>query len=172
MKTKHAIAATGLALGLAGLLGAGPAISQMGKPEVVVDISAAKEVVTRDASGKEQVELRDATNMGPGDVLVYRIDYSNKGSAPAHDARVADPIPTGTRLMPNSWQADGADFSVSVDGGKTWEGYPVKRAVTLADGTQIVKEVDLTSYTHVRWTTKDPLPPGATRSALFKVTVR
>lgn len=172
MVRRHAVAATTLVLALAGSLGAGPAVSQTGKPEVVVDVSAMKEVVTRDASGKERVELKEAANMGPGDVLVYRIAYSNKGTAPAHDAKVVDPIPAGTRLMPNSWQAEGAVFSVSVDGGRTWEGFPVKRPVAQPDGTKVQKEVDLSSYTHVRWTTQDPLPPGATRSALFKVTVR
>ena len=161
-----------LLLVIAGSAAAMPPLSESGGPQVVVDVTAMKEVLARDEAGRERVELREAAAMGPGDTLVYRIVYTNKGTSPARDATVTDPIPAGTVLLPGSWEAQGADFSVSVDGGKTWESYPVSRPVKQADGSMMQKEVNPSVYTHVRWTCREPLAPGATRSAVFKVKVR
>lgn len=156
----------------AGPPAARPAMAGEGTPRVTVDVVALKETVVRDAAGKEKVELTPALRTGPGDTLVYRISCTNRGDAPARDASVVDAIPAGTRLVPDSWEAAGAEFSVSVDGGRTWSGYPVTTRVTRADGTTADRPVDDAAYTHVRWIAKEPLAPGATRSAVFKVTVR
>ncbi|HEY3174335.1 MAG TPA: hypothetical protein VGK94_01100 [Candidatus Polarisedimenticolia bacterium] len=147
-------------------------LSESGAPQVVVDVTAMKEVVARDEAGRERVELREASATGPGDTLVYRISYTNKGTSPAHDAKVTDPIPAGTVLLPGSWEAPGADFAVSVDGGRSWDSYPVRHTVKHADGSTSLEEVDATAYTHVRWTSRESLAPGTTRSAVFKVKVR
>lgn len=164
--------ALSLLLVIGGSAAARPPHAESGGPQVVVDVTALKEVVARDEAGRERVELREAEAMRPGDTLVYRIAYTNKGTAPAHDAKVTDPIPAGTVLLPGSWEAQGADFSVSVDGGKSWESYPARRSVKQTDGSIIQKEMDPSAYTHVRWTCREPLAPGATRSAVFKVKVR
>jgi len=178
MSGRYRVPATGplMALALLGL-----ALSMMfvdtpaareGRPDVKVDVTASKEIVARDASGKQTVHLVQADPSGPGDTLVYQIVYRNQGTAPAHDAQVIDPIPAGTLLVPGSWSAGNAEFAVSVDGGKTFQSYPVRRPVKAADGTTAMKDVELSAYTHVRWTSTEPLAPGATRSAAFKVTVR
>jgi len=142
------------------------------KPRIVVDVTMLKEVVVADGQGRRDVSLQDASSTSPGDTLVLRIDYSNQGEAPAHNARVVDPIPEGTQLVPGSWTAPGAEMSVSVDGGQTWQSFPVRRPVTQADGTTVMKEVEPSAYTHVRWTAREPLAPGDVRSATFKVKVR
>jgi len=147
-------------------------VAAAGEPRIVVDVSMKKEVIVRDAQGREQVLLQDAASTKPGDTLVYRIDYANKGAAPAVNARVVDPVPSGTQLIPASLEAPGADVKVSVDGGRTFESAPIRRAVTRPDGTTEMREVDPASYTHVRWTARDPLAPGDARTASFKVTVR
>jgi len=146
--------------------------AQEAKPDIVVKVTMYKEVVTRDAQGAEQVKLVEATTSNPGDVIVYRITATNEGNAPAHNARIVDPIPTGTLLIPGSWSSADSDLTVSIDGGKSFEMYPVKRSVRLADGSVADEEVELSRYTHLRWTATDPLAPGESRSASFKVTVR
>ena len=171
MSRKQAFPATCL-LVTAVMLTFGAALARDGRPDVKVNVVAMKEVVQRDASGKETVSFAQAADSGPGDTLVYQIVYSNQGTAPAHQAQVVDPIPSGTLLMPNSWDARDAEFAVSIDGGRTFETYPVRRPARLADGTTAMKDVELSAYTHVRWTSTEPLAPGANRSAAFKVKVR
>jgi len=175
MSRRGAITVAGLCLLIAGAIGGSPATAQeAGKagPEIVVNVSVAREVLTKDADGREKVELREVDSTGPGDTLVYTITYTNKGSEPARNTRIVDPVPSGTRLVPGSWEAPGTEVSVSVDGGKTFHPYPVRRAVTTNDGRTVEKDVDPALYTHLRWTATEPLPPSETRSATFKVQVR
>jgi len=146
--------------------------AQTAGPRVVVDVTMKKEIVVRDAQGKETVSLQDAASASPGDTLVFHIDYSNQGGEAAHDARVVDPVPSGTQLIPESWTAPNADLKVSVDGGRTFESYPVRRPLKQADGSVALTEVAASAYTHLRWTPLEPLAPGDVRSASFKVMVR
>ncbi len=153
------------------LVGAG-SLAAAGKPEVVVGISVMKEIVSSDAEGRRKAELAPADITQRGDTLVYEIAFTNKGDAPALNARVVDPIPEGTALIAESWGADSADMTVSLDGGKTFTTHPVQQKVTLPDGTTSVEQVDPSRYTHLAWTSREPLAPGATRTARFKVQVR
>lgn len=147
-------------------------VDQEAEPRIVVGVSMKKEVVVVDEQGREQVVLQDAAITRPGDTLVYRIHCANKGAAPALNARIVDPVPAGTQLIPGSLEAPGLDVQASVDGGRTFENYPVQRPVTRPDGSREMQEVDPGAYTHVRWTAREPMAPGDTRTALFKVKVR
>ena len=171
MSRRHAVL-TACLLVMAASLPAGAPLARDGRPDVKVDVTAMKEIVQRDVSGKESVRLAQPDPASPGDTLVYRISYTNQGTAEARNAQVIDPIPAGTLLVPGSWDSQGADFSVSIDGAKTFEAFPARRPITLADGSTVMKAVELSAYTHVRWTSQEPLAPGAKRSAAFKVTVR
>lgn len=172
MARTYGIPAACLLALMAGLPGFRPVVAAGGAPRVVVEVVALKEVIVRDAAGGEKVELRPVAATGPGDTLVYRISCTNLGDVPAHDASVVDPIPIGTRLVPGGWDSAGAEFTVSVDGGRSFKTYPVTAPVRQPDGTTAIGEVDASAYTHVRWTSREPLAPGATRTAAFKVTVR
>jgi uncharacterized repeat protein (TIGR01451 family) len=147
-------------------------VDQKAEPRIVVGVTMQKEVVVIDEQGREQVVLQDAATTRPGDTLVYRIHCANKGAAPALNARVVDPVPAGTQLIPGSLEAPGLEVQASVDGGRTFESYPVRRPVTRPDGSREMEEVDPGAYTHVRWTAREPLAPGDGRTALFKVKVR
>lgn len=172
MRKKQGLILTSLMLSMAGSLISPAPLARDGRPNVVVDVVALKEVLQRDATGRETVLLKSADSTSPGDTIVYRIACRNDGSAPAHDAQIVDPIPAGTTLVPRSWDAQAGEFMVSVDGGKTFESFPIRREIRQNDGSTALKEVDLTQYTHVRWTSKELLPPGGTRSTAFKVKVR
>jgi uncharacterized repeat protein (TIGR01451 family) len=172
MQLKRGVVVIGAFLLGAGAFGVSALAAGEGRPNVVVDVLAMKEVVQRDNTGRQTIQLREPEPTGPGDTLVYRIHYRNEGTAPAHDTQLIDPIPAGTLLVPGSWDAKGGDFSVSTDGGKTFERYPVRRAVKQTDGTTKLQDVELSAYTHVRWTAREPLPPGAERMTAFKVKVQ
>ena len=148
------------------------AIAQAGRPDVVVEVAVMKEVMVRDEKGIERIEMREVGAARPGDTLVYTITYTNRGDQPALSPRVQDEIPEGTQLVPDGWNTGGSALAVSVDGGSTFSQYPVRRPVKLADGSLREQEVNLDSYTHVRWSSSEPLPPGESREVSFKVLVR
>jgi uncharacterized repeat protein (TIGR01451 family) len=172
MVRRTGLVAALLLMATAVLLAAPPVLAREPGPQVVVQVTPMKEVISRDAQGNERVEFQPVSATGPGDTLVYRIAYTNKGDAPAHNARIVDPIPAGTELIPRSWTASGTDLTVSVDGGVSFVPFPVLQTVTRPDGTTGKQEVAPSQYTHLRWTSNQPLAPGETREALFKVIVR
>jgi uncharacterized repeat protein (TIGR01451 family) len=157
---------------LAGGWLAGDAIAQAAKPEVVIDVTVMKEVVVRDEQGNEVTQLREVRSAQPGDTLLYRITYTNRGDAAAHDPRIQDAIPEGTEIVPYGWSTGDGTLAVSVDGGSTFTAFPARRGVKLPDGSTKQQEVELASYTHVRWTSNEPLPPGESREVSFRVLVR
>ena len=172
MVRKSGLVAVFLLAATAVMLAAPPVLARGAGPQVVVQVTPLKEVITRDAQGKERVEYQPVSATGPGDTLVYRIAYTNKGDAPALNARIVDPIPAGTELIPRSWKASGTDMTVSVDGGASFVPFPVLQTVKHPDGTTGEQEVAASQYTHLRWTSNQPLAPGETREAFFKVVVR
>lgn len=141
-------------------------------PEVVIRVTVLKEVVVTQEDGTEKATLMEVTATSPGDTLVYRIEYANLGDEAAKKPRIVDPIPPGTALLPGNWSADGTDLTVSADGGETFESYPIRRQVTLADGTRVQKEIDHELYTHLQWAVREPLLPGMRGYTTFKVLVR
>ena len=50
-----------------------------------------------------------------------------------------------------------ADFTVSIDGGKTFENEPVKRLVVDEQGKKLERLIPPSEYTHVRWILKQPV---------------
>lgn len=172
MERRRSIQTALVVLGLAACLAAPAWAADETKPDMAVKVSLMREVVVSDPQGKPRVELEPVSTTKPGDTLVYKILYTNTGDAPAHNARVVDPIPTGTLLIPASCAPAGSELTASLDGGKTFERFPARRTVSLPDGGTELRDVDPALYTHLAWTSGEPLAPGATRQAQFKVKVR
>ncbi len=107
-----------------------------------------------------------------GDVLVYTLEILNLGPGSAHNARVVDPVPEGTVLVPGSMGGQDAEASVSNDGGVSYATYPITRSILRDDGTSEELPIPLEEYTHVRWVLTQPLDPGEKRTAYFKVRVQ
>lgn len=97
----------------------------------------------------------------PGDRVRVTLTFTNHGAAPATGLNITNPIPEG--LVFNGTN-DTADFSVSVDGGKSFGPLasltvPVENAAPRAAG--------LTDVTHVRWLWSQPVAPHQHRSVAF-----
>ena len=148
-----------------------PAIAQE-QPQLRVDLQVEKELVETSASGETTVRRLAVDSAGIGDVLVYTLNIFNEGNSSAHAARVVDPIPDGTVLIPDSVEGPGADITYSIDGGSSFSPYPITRKVTGSDGRLEDAPVPAEQYTHVRWTLTEPLAPGQVRTANFKVRVQ
>lgn len=142
------------------------------KPQVVLTVDVKEEISRADAQGKIQVIHQAVQKTEPGDVLLYTLTYTNVGDSPAVDAKVDDPIPAGTVLLPGSAKGERARITASIDGARSFAPYPAKQVVTGLDGGKVEAEVPADSYTHVRWIATEPLAPGESRTASFKVVVR
>jgi uncharacterized repeat protein (TIGR01451 family) len=96
-----------------------------------------------------------AGRLEAGDEVHYTVRVRNPGSNPVNDVQVTKRMPFGLHYLPGS--ATGPDCSIefSSDGGVTFAAKP-------AGG----------EYTHVRWSMRRPLAPGATALLRFRATFR
>ena len=103
-------------------------------------------LVTVGSGGKET--LMPAERVKPGDLLEYRVRYSNKSNAQVNDFAVTLPIPRGLELVALS---DSPRASLASTDGSKFEPVPLLRKVTNADGVQITEPVPLAEYRALRW---------------------
>lgn len=148
------------------------ALASPAGPRVDVAIHVEREVVRTAPDGSTSVEREPVREASPGDVLVYTLAATNRGDAPALQSRLDDPIPAGTVLIPESVAPAGARVVASLDGGTSWQPFPVESVRTDAEGHERRAPVAAEAYTHLRWQLNEPLEPGGSRTFSFKVRVR
>ena len=152
---------------------ASAAFAQVGqKPELVLSLSAHKEVTVTGEDGKPKAEWQEVQSTGPGDELMYTIRYENKGDTEARDAKIVDPVPQNTSYISGSAEGEGAEITFSLDG-KTFGPPPMLTyRLMQADGTEVEYTATPDMYTHIQWKLNKPVPPGGTGSVRFKVKVQ
>jgi uncharacterized repeat protein (TIGR01451 family) len=114
--------------------------------------------------GKEA--LQPADRVSPGDLLQYRVRYSNKGATAANNLVVTLPIPKGLEYTPSDSLPKAALASLD---GQRFEAIPIKRWVKSADGQEVLKDVPLSQYRALRWQV-DQLQAG--KSVAFSARAR
>ena len=107
--------------------------------------------------------LAPATKLSQGQVVYYTVRITNPTPVFANKVQVSQLIPANTTYLPGSAAGPGAEVDFSIDGGQTF-GRP--ESLKQADGTRAPPE----QYTHIRWTLRNPLAPGATALARFRAT--
>lgn len=138
---------------LAATLAAPTSWAQQARQEAVeARLSALK--IVRQTNGKETTASADSAK--PGDVLEYRVTYSNRSREAVRNLVGTLPIPVGMEYLPKSAQP--ASITVSLDGVK-YQATPVKRKVKSPDGKSIEQEVSPLEYRSLRWMLGD-LAPG------------
>jgi uncharacterized repeat protein (TIGR01451 family) len=151
------------------VLAAAPA-ADTAPPRLEVTVAVQREVTRVDVHGRSQVVLEPVKTANPGDVLVYRLRATNVGLAPAREAKIDDPIPTGTVLLPES--VGKKNVHASLDGGKTWQPFPATVARKRDDGQVERVPAPASAYTHLRWVLEQAVPPGESAEVGFKVQVQ
>lgn len=127
-------------------------------------------IVTTNDKGEEF--FATAAEAEPGDVIEYRVTYTNNGQEAVHGLVVTGPIPNQTQYVSNSSVAGAtSSFVVSIDDGNTWDTVPVKRTRKKADGTEIEVIIPASEYDKVRWNVKDRLAAGAAQEFKYRVQV-
>jgi len=142
------------------------------QPNLVLKLTAWKEVVVKEKDGKSRVEWQEIAAIDPGDVVKYVVQYTNGGKTEAREAVIVDPIPAGTVYMAGSAEGKDAEITYSLDGKSFYFAPLLKYRVKNPDGTE--KEFSATPdmYTHIRWKLTKPVPPGGTGTVSFKVKVK
>jgi uncharacterized repeat protein (TIGR01451 family) len=96
-----------------------------------------------------------ATRLAAGDEVHYTLRVTNPGKAPVTDVQVTKRMPHGLHFIAGSAVGPASRVEFSSDGGATFTAKPT-------DG----------EFTHVRWSLRRPLPPGATALLRFRATFR
>lgn len=137
-------------------------------PDVKVEITAEK-IVLVEQNGK-QIEKRVlATDVLPGDVIVYTLQYENKGDEAAQNVVLNDPIPQGTSYVVASAFSPAAEVSFSIDG-KTFKNPSLLTYMVKKNGKTEQRKASPEQYTHIRWLVKK-IPAGKSGVVGFRVKV-
>jgi len=155
----------GIILGLGLLALALPASAQVAEPQA---LTIEAENVTASAVTRTGA---DAGATRPGDVIEYRLTFTNLRDGAVSDVVLNDPIPEGLVFVPGSVTASREDLLVeySIDSGASWSARPVVE-VEVA-GQPATRPAPAEAYTHVRWTITGTVNPGAQVTARFRARV-
>lgn len=96
-----------------------------------------------------------ASRLAAGDEVHYTLRVTNPGKAAVTDVQVTKRMPQGLHFIPGSATGPASLVEFSSDGGTTFAARP-------AGG----------EFTHLRWSLRRPLPPGATALLRFRATFR
>lgn len=107
--------------------------------------------------------LAPASRLTQGQVVYYTVRITNPTPVFANKVQVSQLIPANTTYLPGSAAGPGAEVEFSIDGGQT---FARPEDLKQSDGTRAPPE----RYTHIRWTMRNPLAPGATALARFRAT--
>lgn len=133
---------------------AAPAVALTSAIQVVKDV--------KDGTGKTKRVLQEPTRVLPGDPLVVWLNYRNASKKPATAFVINNPIPAAMEYT--AFGENSGWGLVSVDGGKTF-GALATLKVTGKDGKP--RPAVAFDVTHLRWTFKQPIAPGAAGTLSF-----
>jgi len=110
-----------------------------------------------------------STDVLPGDVVRFTLRFTNTTEQPVRDVVFSNPVPQGMRYVAGSAavSSDSAAITFSIDGGATYAAQPMIE-VTDENGRRRTVPAPPESYTHVRWTVRDWVQPGAQVTAEFR----
>ena len=124
-----------------------------------------------DARPPQRIEApdRDANTIAPGDVVEYRLVFTNITGNPVNNIQFTDPLPEGMHYLQGTAGADREDVDVefSLDGGTTYSERPMIEVVV--DGRTEQRPASPEDYTNIRWTVHGDVQPDARVSAAFQV---
>jgi len=146
-------------------------VTALAKPDVVVN-TVAEKIVVETVQGKQVKKQVPATNADPGQVLVFTLNYQNKGNEKAINVKVDNPIPNNSVYVVGSGFGKNSKMIFSIDGGKTYKAPSLLTyEETLANGKKVKRQASPEQYTHVRWVINE-IPAGTSGSVGFQVRIK
>ena len=103
----------------------------------------------------------------PGDLVRYKLTFTNVAGRQVRGVALANPLPQGMRFVAGSASStrNDARLEYSIDGGRSFSVQPMVDVVV--DGRTVRQPAPPEQYTHVRWTVDGWVAPGATVVAEF-----
>ncbi len=132
---------------------------------VELNTAALTEITTTNEEGQEVTTRVEAGKVVPGDEVIYTITFANRGTEPAADVVITNPIPEHMVFTQVEDSPSGAKVSISADGGTS---YDAPRNLTVTDAKGQTRPAKASDFTHVRWTFQNPLEPGAEGNVSFR----
>lgn len=137
-------------------LGSATAQAQRAAQPQALVVTAENRTAAADAARRDDRAAR------PGDVMRYRLTFTNVAGRPIRGVTLANPLPAGIRMVAGTARASREDARAeySADGGRTFSAQPMEDVVV--DGRTVRRPVPAERYTHVRWTVDGSVAAGAT----------
>ena len=112
---------------------------------------------------------REPNRVAPGDVVEYRLVFTNITGRPVNNIQFTDPLPEGMYYLQGTAGADREDVDVefSLDGGTSYSELPMVEVVV--DGRTELRPASPEDYTDIRWTVHGEVQPDARVAAAFQV---
>jgi uncharacterized repeat protein (TIGR01451 family) len=109
----------------------------------------------------------DPKVLRPGDIVRYRLTFTNITRDSVRNVQFNDPVPAGLRYVAGSARADRSSVLVefSIDSGRTYSERPEIEDVV--NGEKVRRPAPAESYTHVRWSVRGWIRPKAQVTAEF-----
>jgi uncharacterized repeat protein (TIGR01451 family) len=153
---------------LAGLLLlSGIALAQQGTIKLEHKAEQWQSIIGED--GAEQVQLVEATNVVPGEKVLFTVTYANTGDQPAENVTITNPVPEHMVYVDDSAAGDNTSILFSADGGENFAAASDLR-VSNDDGSQ--RPASASDYTHVRWVVQSDIAPGTSGAVQFAAVVK
>ena len=164
---KALLAVVGLALA-SGSVRAQEAAQEERVPEALV-ISAT--ILHWDQAPPQTIDARDRdpNRVTLGDVVEYRLVFTNITGRPVDNIQFTDPLPEGMHYLQGTAGADREDVDVefSLDGGTSYSEQPMVEVVV--EGRTELRPASPEDYTNIRWTVHGEVQPEASVTAAFQV---
>lgn len=137
------------------------------QPSLVITV----ENLTATAEADAQTP-RESDDARPGDVLRYRLTFSNGTDRALRDVVLSNPIPETIRLVGGTVRSsrDDAQVEYSADGGQTWAAEPMEEV--LVEGRRVRRPIPPDRFTNVRWTIPGWVQPRDTVTAEYDTRFR
>ena len=165
MKLPHTALPVALVLALA----SGSAAAQEERAPEALVISAT--ILTWGQARLQTIDApdRDPNTVAQGDVVEYRLVFTNITGRPVNNIQFTDPLPEGMHYLQGTAVADreNVDVEFSLDGGTSYSELPMVEVVV--DGRTELRPASPEVYTDIRWTVHGEVQPGARVVAAFQV---
>jgi uncharacterized repeat protein (TIGR01451 family) len=111
---------------------------------------------------------RDPKELMAGDVVRYRLTFTNVTTNPVKNVLFDNPLPTGLRYLDGTATVDRDQVAVqySIDGGKSYSSKPMIEHEV--EGRRVLRPAPAETYTHIRWSVQGSVLPGAAVHAEFR----
>jgi len=164
MAKRHVLALCVVALLLAASVG-----MASGSANLTGNLEAYRVVVNDEGVEK----FLPADNARPKDVIEYRLIYTNTGDQPIQQILITDPVPIGTQLLnPSARHPEAARVEYSIDGGKSFQPWPILVKKTTENGEEKLVEATPDMVTHIRWTLTKAIQPEGGITLTYRTVIK